>query len=187
MASLRQWLRETSAPLHERVDMTFSRFDLSDGLHYRRFLCAHGAALFGLEAALEQGAIERLLTDWPERRRSAALHEDLQALQIASPAPLVLAAGTGEGWYWGVAYVLEGSRLGGRVLSQRVRDGGAGRPLRYLAHGEGTPLWPRFLTQFECRAKALDRDQLLAGVQAAFGQFLRAAEQHAQTTDPTPA
>ncbi|MCQ4313959.1 biliverdin-producing heme oxygenase [Pseudomonas stutzeri] len=181
MSSLRQWIREASAPMHERVDAAYSRFELSDRHDYGRFLRAHGAALFSLEATLEQGGISRLLSDWPERRRSAALREDLQTLKIALPTPLSLEPGTGEGWSWGVAYVLEGSRIGGRVLSQRVREGGSIGPLRYLGHGEGTPLWPRFLVQFEHRAKTVDRDQLLAGVQLAFGQFLCAAEHELQT------
>ncbi|MCQ4260370.1 biliverdin-producing heme oxygenase [Stutzerimonas stutzeri] len=177
MTSMRQWIRETSAPWHEQVDAAYSRFDLSNRHDYGGFLRAHAAALFGLEAALEQGGIIHLLPDWPARRRSAALREDLRSLQIALPAPLSLKPCTDEGWYWGVAYVLEGSRLGGRVLSQRVRNGGTGSPLQYLSHGEGVPLWPRFLEHFEQRAETTDRDQLLAGVQLAFEQFLSAAEQ----------
>lgn len=184
MSALRQWVRERSAALHERVDAAFSRFDLSDRHDYGRFLRAHARALFGLEAALERGGIERLLTDWPERRRSAALQEDLQRLQLATPAPLSLEPGTDEGWYWGVAYVLEGSRLGGRVLSQRVLEGWPDGPLRYLAHGQGTPLWPRFLEQFEQHALSIDRAQLLVGVQTAFEQFMHAAALESRALAP---
>ncbi|AHL77550.1 hypothetical protein CH92_21665 [Stutzerimonas stutzeri] len=186
MSSLRQWLRDASAPLHQRVDTTYSRFDLRDRHDYGLFLSAHAAALLPLEAALEQGPIARLLNDWPERSRSAALAEDLRALRIALPAPPHLQPGSDEGWYWGVAYVLEGSRLGGRVLSQRVRDGVSGRPLRYLEHGAGAPLWPRFLAQFERRATRVDRDQLLEGVQLAFGRFLQAAEYELQAASSLP-
>ncbi|KJH79806.1 biliverdin-producing heme oxygenase [Pseudomonas sp. KSR10] len=187
MSSLRQWLRDASAPLHQRVDTAFSRFDLSERQDYELFLRAHAAALFALETALEQGPIAQLLNDWPERRRSAALRQDLQALQIALPAALSVQPGSDEGWYWGVVYVLEGSRLGGRVLSQRVRAGGSGSPLHYLAHGEGIPLWPRFLAQFEQRATRVDRGQLLLGTQLAFGRFLRAAEYELQATaSPSP-
>jgi heme oxygenase len=182
MQPLRQRIRETSAPLHEHVDAAFSRFDLSDRGDYGRFLRAHGRALFGLEAALEQGGIAQLLADWPERRRSAALREDMAALQLAPPVPLSLEPGADDGWCWGVSYVLEGSRLGGRVLSQRVRDGGPDRPLRYLNHGEGTSLWPRFLQQFELKASAADPKQLQAGVQLAFEQFLRAARHELHST-----
>ena len=184
MLSLRQWVRDSSAPLHERVDAAFSRFDLSDRHEYGRFLRAHGMALFDLEAALEQGGIERLLTDWPERRRSAALREDLQALELGIPTPLGVEPGWDEGWHWGVAYVLEGSRLGGRVLSQCVREGLGDAPLRYLAHGQGTPLWPRFLEQFEQHAPSIDRTQLSAGVHAAFEQFLHAAAHELQALAP---
>lgn len=187
MSSLRQWIRSKSAPLHDRVDTAYSCFDLSDRHDYGRFLRAHGTALFALEAVLERGGITCLVPDWLERRRSAVLREDLQELEIVPPVPLGLEPRINESWAWGICYVLEGSRLGGRVLSQRVRDGGLSGPLRYLSHGEGSSLWPRFLAQFERRAEVVDQDQLLDGVELAFEQFLRAAEHELHSKAPAQA
>ncbi|WP_338764798.1 biliverdin-producing heme oxygenase [Massilia sp. METH4] len=44
---------------------------------------------------------------------------------------------------WGVAYVIEGSRLGGAVLYRRLADALAPHPLRYL-HAGGVPPGPRW-------------------------------------------
>jgi heme oxygenase len=44
---------------------------------------------------------------------------------------------------WGVAYVIEGSRLGGAVLYRRLADRLAPHPLRYL-HNDGLPPGPRW-------------------------------------------
>jgi heme oxygenase len=49
---------------------------------------------------------------------------------------------------WGVAYVVEGSQLGGAVLHKRLVDQSTPHPLRYLAGqarpGRG-PRWPAFM------------------------------------------
>ncbi|WP_308807638.1 biliverdin-producing heme oxygenase [Pseudoduganella dura] len=44
---------------------------------------------------------------------------------------------------WGVAYVIEGSRLGGAVLYRRLAERLAPHPLRYL-HNDGVPPGPRW-------------------------------------------
>lgn len=48
---------------------------------------------------------------------------------------------------WGLAYVVEGSQLGGRVLHQRLRSAGVAAPLRYLeGRGAATAAhWKDFL------------------------------------------
>ncbi|WP_326533230.1 biliverdin-producing heme oxygenase [Pseudorhodoferax sp.] len=60
----------------------------------------------------------------------------------AGPLP-----GTDIAHAWGVAYVVEGSQLGGRVLFQRLRRAGVQAPLRYLeGRGPGTGAhWNGFL------------------------------------------
>lgn len=49
----------------------------------------------------------------------------------------------GVAYRWGVAYVIEGSRLGGTVLYRRLAAALAPHPLRYL-HGDGVPPGPRW-------------------------------------------
>jgi heme oxygenase len=79
---------------------------------------------------------------------------------------------------WGAQYVLEGSRLGGRMLAGRV---GAGLPRRYLAERTGPGGWLRF--QDELRAEALAGgagwlERAIAAARAAFIRFADAAEAH---------
>lgn len=51
-----------------------------------------------------------------------------------------------EAFCWGMAYVLEGSRLGGQMLYRRLKEPLAPHPLRYLGERHATGMaWPRFL------------------------------------------
>lgn len=179
MDNIRQRLRAYGGALHQQVDEAFSGFTLDSAAGYRQFLQAHGAALFSLEAALEQGGIERLLQDWPARRRRDALRADLLALGCAVPTPFPLSASASSGWCWGAVYVLEGSRLGGQVLLRRLRAAQPGAPANYLGHATEHGLWPGFLQQLEAGAAGIDEHELQRGVDDAFGVFLRAAEQQA--------
>lgn len=67
--------------------------------------------------------------------------------------------------------MLEGSRLGGRVLVRRARAGepGVRAATAYLAHGEGRRFWPTFLTRLERTAE--DPDAVVEGAHRAFAVF----------------
>lgn len=67
----------------------------------------------------------------------------LPGAPIAMQAPPAWFADAGAAYRWGVAYVIEGSRLGGTVLYRRLADRLAPHPLRYL-HGDGVPPGPRW-------------------------------------------
>ena len=80
---------------------------------------------------------------------------------------------------WGVAYVVEGSQLGGAVLYKRLAERLAPHPLRYLQpsqHGPG-PRWRLFLSALkdEVRSEA-EIAQACAGAQDAFARILALAE-----------
>ncbi|CAN7310642.1 biliverdin-producing heme oxygenase [Aquipseudomonas alcaligenes] len=181
--SLRQFLRESGEHWHARVDQAYSTYSLESRAGYGAFLQTHARALLALEPALETAGIERLLDDWPQRRRREALCRDLQTLQLPIPDALATALPTDAGSLWGLAYVLEGSRLGSRLLAGRVRQAnwpGADSALGYLGHGEGQPLWPGFLKRLEEQDGRLDPAALRAGVELGFRTFLAATE-HAAT------
>ncbi|AXA90006.1 biliverdin-producing heme oxygenase [Massilia sp. YMA4] len=80
----------------------------------------------------------------------ADLGDPALADTLADAVPLPAApwfADDSAAYRWGVAYVLEGSRLGGAVLYRRLDARLAPHPLRYL-HGDGSspgPRWQRFL------------------------------------------
>jgi len=174
MVDLRARLRSATAPLHERVDQAFSAFALERTEGYRRFLTAHAEVTVPLEQALEASGIETLLPDWRQRSRRQALLADLQDLGVRM-TPLPSADIFTPGWCWGAAYVMEGSRLGGRVLAKRVAQAHPNAPLRYL--GQTTPpSWTGFLQQLERNASGRPWSEVLAGAQSVFERFIHAAE-----------
>lgn len=177
--ALRDRLRTETRDLHGRVDTHFGAFDLTSLYGYRGFLEASAAALLPLENALTDSGVERLFPDWALRARSAAILDDLERTGgarwlLRTPAPLNF------GGILGTMYVLEGSRLGAKVLLKTVsRSHGTlvAGATAYLSHGEGQSLWQTFLTTFERHAKVLDdTDSAIKAAQHAFHLFERAAK-----------
>ena len=76
-SGLRDSLRKATASAHRELDARFAAFDITSRRGYRRFLEASAAALWPLEVALDQGGVNRMFADWPERSRRAAIAADL--------------------------------------------------------------------------------------------------------------
>lgn len=122
-SAARSVLRAATAPDHARVDRAFGLFDLADRDDYAAFLQGQAHAFLPIEAAIDDADPRDVLPDWPERRRASLLRADLAALGVTQP-------GTGEIGLFrsredilGAIYVLEGSRLGGRMLARSVPAG----------------------------------------------------------------
>jgi heme oxygenase len=170
--SVRFALREATADLHTAIDARFSGDFARDTRAYADFLCVLARSVLPLECLLERAGIERLLTDWPARRRSVFLVQDLKLLGCDVPVGVAVPPAGNDAWLLGAAYVLEGSRLGGKVLLRRVMenpDPVAREATHYLRHGMGTDLWPRFIEQLEGTVCGVD--DAIAGARAAFGLF----------------
>ncbi|MBE7184236.1 MAG: biliverdin-producing heme oxygenase [Methylobacterium mesophilicum] len=164
-------LRARTAAAHEAIDGAFARFSLAERESYRHFLLAHARVLFTLEAMLEGQAGLPL---WRSRR--AALDADLRDLGAVRPEPLPVEPIAGEAALHGVLYVLEGSRLGGRLLSRQV---GEGLPSAFLSAAHEKGEWREFLSRLDARAQAegpLWLDAAVDGASCAFGLYGRAAE-----------
>lgn len=169
----RFFLRETTRDLHHDLDVLISRLDLADDGDYAAFLRIHAAALLPLEAALEASGIEGSFPAWPRHRRSHALIADLRACDIEEGTGAALPAICGTGQRMGVLYVLEGSRLGGRLLERRARAQGARNA--FLTHGAGQPLWQDFLRHLESLPDdSATRRNLANGASMAFEQYMTA-------------
>ena len=116
-----------------------------------------------------------LLPDWNERSRSAALDADLAELGIPCPPVATAPRLDGEAFLFGVLYVLEGSRLGARLLTRQILANGdphLRRATRYLRHGEGKPFWQTFLARLEASiAVRRSPERAVAGAVAAFACF----------------
>lgn len=169
---MRNLLRRECRTLHDRVDEAFSRFSLSDDSGIERFLAAQAGALRPIECSLEAGSehsIRRLLPDWSERRR-AYLLDGLDANAPEQPFPPFHTASR----IFGAAYVLEGSRLGARVLLRRVvpRDTEAVRLVTaFLSHGIEGRLWPSFLATLDTFAGEIEAEECVSAAKAAFAVF----------------
>ncbi len=123
----------------------------------------------------------RVMRDWlasraPELASTGWGAGGLQAacrdLGEAQPPVRVPAPATGAtSQAWGLAYVVEGSRLGGRVLLVRLRQAGVDHPMDFL-QGEGADTgarWTRFLAAL--RAALATPEQVSAACQGACGAF----------------
>ena len=77
---------------------------------------------------------------------------------------------------FGALYVLEGSRLGARLLVPDLLAGGSTRvraATRYLRHGEGHRLWQSFLTHLDASQDVRARPgEAIAGARMAFALFI---------------
>lgn len=170
--TLRKALRAGTSEYHNVVDDLFGRFDMSDRRQYAAFLAGHARVIPVAEQALEQGGIYRIVPDWAERRRADMLRADMTALGCAMPPPIALAAFSSDDELWGAAYVLEGSKLGGAVLSKRVP---ADYPSKYLAYQGPKGAMKAFMDQLDAAA-SVDLERAIAAARSIFAAFRAAAE-----------
>lgn len=169
---VRHSLRAATAQAHERLDACARRVNLADPERYGRFLQAQAGPVMALEAALQDFGVARLLPDWPLRSRTAALRHDLEYLRLlteSSPAIRLTSAPQA----FGTLYVLEGSRLGARVLLQQIL---AAAPelkpaTRFLSHGSDHRLWTIFLQNLEAKVGVNDLPGCTHGARYAFALF----------------
>ena len=174
--SARAHLKAATDPVHERLDADLSAFDLADFVQYGRFLVIHAMALPPLEEALAAGdriGFRTRCPDWAGGARTRALRDDLMGLGLSPPRPLAV-ADADDVEAWGVAYVLEGSRLGGRVLARRAAAGSHPQVvanMRFLTASPTMP-WQGFLALMETALRTPeDRHRAVAGARTAFGAF----------------
>ena len=174
--SMRSLLRASTAGLHAVVDARFAPMLDAGEAGYRSFLLASAAAVFPLEQALLTAGVGSLLPDWTRRTRAAALRADLTDLGITDVAAATAPPLVGAARMFGALYVLEGSRLGARLLVPDLLAGGSTRlwaATRYLRHGEGHRLWQSFLAHLESSQPVREcPDEAIAGARMAFALFI---------------
>lgn len=172
---IRDFLRHSTADAHAAVDRQLGAL-LNEGFDgYRAFLLANAAAIFPLEQALTEAGVHRILPEWEMRARAAALRADLASVGASAPRVEETPEIGGEAYQFGMLYVLEGSRLGAKVLARIVSESADPRvraASRFLHHGEGVRFWQTFLERLEnSTAVAAAPEEALAGAHAAFALF----------------
>jgi heme oxygenase len=176
--TLRARLREACADAHHQLDARLGVLDLRRLQDYRLFLEINAAALLPLEAALVSARVERLFPDWDRRSRSDAILADIARLGgIVRPSSTPEALGSGG--ILGTMYVLEGSRLGARVLLRRALESPHLAVLEaraYLGHGVGSDFWQSFNATLEFHGARLnDHRPVVRAARRAFDLFAAAA------------
>ena len=173
ISPVHQVLRDGTRDRHETLDqgLALTAADL-DPTRYLAYL----RALLGWLEPVEQ-PLWRL--PWPAGLRaatragkSALIRADLLAAGDAAPVPQcrdVPMPQAADAYALGVAYVMEGSQLGGRFLAKRLQDAVPPLPLRYLrGYGDDTgPLWKDFLGYLDDSARG-QQAQALRGAKDAF-------------------
>lgn len=132
---------------------------MRDPLHYGRMLQVFDAFLAGWEPAVAAALPARWHRWLASRSRRPFLQQDLHALGLAPAGiaphvpPLSTAAAA-----WGSLYVMEGSALGGQVITRSLAEAGL-HPHRGTAyfHGWGAatgPMWRDFRALLELQLVA---------------------------------
>jgi len=180
--SLRHTLRARTRPAHEAVEAAFAAFDLATLPGYRLFLRAHAAAITAVERQLVTAGVVNVVSDWPLRQRTDVVATDLHRLGLRGMILTCPPLGS-RGAVLAAMYVLEGSRLGGRILlAQAMRSPSAEvrAATVYLRHQPGMQLWTEFLALLDVHhADAAAVEQMVAHATSVFDVFARAASQAA--------
>ena len=141
-------LRNETRPEHVRTEAAFAGFDLSTHEAYALFLIAQASAFLAAERSLEAAGAAGMIDDWVCRRRSALLVDDLAEMGVRDVRLQPSLKFENEAQVFGGVYVLEGSRLGGKILRSQVP---VGAPVRFLS-AEGEPgHWRKFLHSLDQR------------------------------------
>ena len=141
----RSALRAATASQHDRVDRLFGCFDFSSPEGYADFLGAQAAPFLAVEAELERREIHKILPDWEQRRRGPSLIADLNELGLR-PDPCASPELPDHPAQMGAAYVLEGSRLGAKVIGSRIPRG---VPRRFLCHVGAPGGWRKLMERLD--------------------------------------
>lgn len=211
-------LRQATGAAHARLDASLALAQPGAGLHaYASHLVATRGWLLGVQPCLARAGfgsadarlarIEADLIDLadlsPALRDSlppvlddgaqrtvvqAAIQAAMQA-DVPTELPAELPATAEDGaWCWGVAYVVEGSSLGGLVLYRRLREALHPHPLRYLAGDEPTASrWGAFIAALRARlVTPADVAAACDGAAWAFADFARRARAASLAAGPAP-
>ena len=171
-SSVRHKLRAATAEAHEHLDACAREMNLADRQTYGRFLMAQSGPVLALETALEDSGVALVLPDWPFRRRTAALRHDLEYLGLCAQSCRSVRL-TSVAQIFGTLYVLEGSRLGARVLLRQILAAAPSLEpaTRFLSHGSDARLWVTFLQVLEANVGISDLAESAQSARNAFALF----------------
>ena len=178
--TLLQALRSGTRQAHEQLEASV---DVLDRYRTPGAYAALLQDLRSLYAPLERTlaaapATFEVLPDWPDRRKTAWLDEDLAALGAAPVADRAVPALVTAEDVAGACYVLEGATLGGALVVRDLATAGASPPPHrfFSSYGERRgAMWSRFRGHLrELDARGADRERTVATAREVFRCFEQA-------------
>jgi heme oxygenase len=175
-------LRSATADAHARLDAALPFLDgdldrstYGDALEdlYR----AHKPVEDAITDVLADEPADREALGWPARARASLLQRDLDALGRSSLSTFDRPALHGVAAAVGVLYVIEGARLGGRVITRHVREAlGPDTPVAYFSGDGQAPGTFRVLREVATArlGSAAERGVAVRAAQSTFDLFERA-------------
>lgn len=167
-------LRAATAAAHARLD---SRLPLAQDHAGPAEYAQHVAVIGDWLADIDRLPVPAWPTGWAAAQharhaRIAADRAEFGLSDLHAPAELPDGPLTAS-FAWGVAYVVEGSQLGGQMLWRRLRDRLAPHTLQYLqGDGGGRGAWPRFTAALRAAiSQPGDLDDARSGAQWAFASL----------------
>jgi heme oxygenase (biliverdin-IX-beta and delta-forming) len=189
--NLRFHLRAETQGQHEALDSSFAALlPVPDIAAYTHFLRMNQAAHGGVEAWLATTPLAQWLPEWPEWSRLSDLEADMDVMGLApvSMPPFALAE-SGLPEAVGVAYVLEGSRLGAVFIHRAFEKVGAltrlpGASFRYLARSGEDKRFSRLAARMDDLAFTKEETERCVGAaRSAFDYFMKARDDAASSAD----
>jgi heme oxygenase (biliverdin-IX-beta and delta-forming) len=141
-------LRAETRRFHDLLDGSLPLSEISGRDGYIRCLLTNWPCA-AIEQALENAGVHRLLPDWNYRRRRFELADDLAALGVALPPLPSFRIANEVGTILGCSYVLEGSRLGAKIILPALELNATAEiraATRFLRHGSNENHWESFKT-----------------------------------------
>lgn len=173
-------LKSQTRPEHDRVEAAMRvESSLASESDYRGLLLRFAAALLPVDAAIQAHPAASILPDLATRSIRGSLLRDLRSLGVPEdtlyklseveylidPTPADLL---------GTLYTVEGSSLGGRVISRMVREAMPDAPVAYFdRYGDAIgERWGTLKTVVDGElVKPRDRDAAVAAAKAVFARF----------------
>lgn len=169
-------LQRETAKLHLAVDQKISGFLDNNANGYRKMLALHGQIIPGAEDFLKKHKHLKDMPDLDSRWRSEAIRSDLETLD-ETPLPAIdMSFLNAQPFSVGVMYVLEGSRLGGRMIANQLGNvATAELPKRFLMHGSEQRLWNSFVAWLNVLQWSAQEERLaVQGAKEVFSAYLKA-------------
>lgn len=169
-------LRKETRDLHDRLEAVVDvERRTAETDCYGELLAALRSVYAPLERELDAcPRTTEALPDWPQRRKTAWLDEDLATLAVRPADDAAVPAVTRVEHVVGTAYVMEGATLGGALVARQLRPD---LPHRFFtAYGSRRgAMWRGFRSRVDSLA-ALDEQATVEAARAAFSAFAVAFE-----------